>query len=142
VRWTVAFARLRHDDRLDDGELVLGVEAGGRYRAYPLARLHRLGPVLNDTLGGCDIVIFTKAGSWLSIAFDRRVDGRTLVFRPRAAEPIFEDVETVTRWDITATATAGALVGRALPFVPSGIEKWYAWSSRCAAMDVWDREQR
>jgi hypothetical protein len=138
VRWTVAFGRLRHDDRLEDGELVLGVEAGGSHRAYPLARLHHRGPVLNDTVGGCDIVIFTKPGSWLSIAFGRRVEGRTLLFRPSADESSFEDVETGTRWDITGTATAGTRVGCALPFVPSGIEKWYVWSSRCAATDVWN----
>ncbi len=125
----VGQTRLLVDDRLDDLELVLGVEADGHARAYPLAWLHRLGPVLNDTLGETEVVILTKPGSWLSVAFARRLDDRVLVFHPTDDPTHVADVETGSRWNLTGTAVAGPLTGRALRFVPSGLEKWYAWSS-------------
>jgi hypothetical protein len=131
--------RARRDPRLPDVELVLGVEAGGRARAYALARLHGAGSVLNDQLGGTPIVVFTKPGSWLSIAFERAVGGRTLVFRALDEGMGLEDTETKSRWDITGRAISGPLAGQSLRFVPSGIEKWYAWAAGNPDTEVYER---
>ena len=122
----VGRTRLHYDDRLLQTTLVLGVELAAHAKAYPLETLHRIGPVLEDRLGDAEIVIFTRPGSWMSMAFLRRLDGQVLRFAPTADGPI-ADVETGTRWDVSGRAVAGPLAGQRLEFVPSGIEKWYAW---------------
>jgi hypothetical protein len=134
-----AVSRAGPDPRLPDVELVLGVEAGGRTRAYPLVRLHRAGPVLNDELGGVAIVVFTKPDSWLSIAFERAVDGRRLTFQGLGDGTGLTDRETGSQWDITGRAIGGPLAGRALRFVPSGIEKWFAWAAAHPDTEVYER---
>jgi len=120
---------LHPDHRLPAGELVLGVEAGPKNRAYPLATLHALGTVLNDAIGLRQIVILTKRGSWLSIAFDRLLDGKILEFEAMGGQLLFEDLQTRSRWDFTGRCIEGPLAGRTLGYVPSGLEKWFAWAT-------------
>lgn len=124
------FARLRtrHDARLPDLELVLGVEMGGRARAYPLALLREFGPVFEDTIAGTPIVLYTRPAGWISVAFERTLDGRTLAFRPAADGKTMVDAESGSRFDLTGTALSGPFAGRQLRFVLSGVEKWCAWS--------------
>jgi len=121
--------RERADPRLPDLDLVFGVDLDGRARAYPLAILQRLGPVLNDTVGGREIVVFAKSGSWLAVAFERMLEGRALTFRPTADGLGFEDAGTGSRFDITGKAVEGPLAGRQLRYVLSGLEKWCAWAA-------------
>jgi hypothetical protein len=83
-------------------------------------------------------VVFTKPGSWLSIAFERAVGGRTLVFRALDDGMGLEDTETKSRWDITGRAVSGPLAGQTLRFVSSGIEKWYAWAAGNPDTEVYD----
>ena len=127
---------LHKDERLKDQVLVLGVKAGEAERAYPLRRLHRSGLALNDRLGDYEIVVFSKAGSWMAIAFERVMDGRTLHFDAVAGLTQFEDAETGSRWDINGRAIAGPLSGRSLGYVPSGIEKWYGWATSHPGTDI------
>jgi hypothetical protein len=122
----IARTQLHYDDRLPQSSLVLGVEPPSHAKAYPLDVLHRRGAVLEDRVGPMEIVILTQPGSWTSMAFERTLDGRPLHFAPAETFPV-ADVDTGTRWNVTGLGVAGPLAGRRLPFVPSGIEKWYAW---------------
>ncbi len=116
------------DARLPYNELVLGVAINGHARAYPLANLHMVGPVLNDSLGGQEFVIFSRPGSWMAIAFSRHVDGRCLYFE-LTKNGTFVDINTESRWDLFGRASAGPLTGHSLSFVNSGIEEWQAWAA-------------
>ena len=58
-------------------------------------------------------------------AFDRRVDGRTLDFRP-AGTGVMTDVQTGSRWDITGRALAGPLHGAQLRRLPDLNAFWFA----------------
>lgn len=120
--------RLFVDNRLPETELVLGVSVEGSSRAYPLATLHKIGPVLNDTIGKEDVVIFTLPCSWVSIAFFRSIDGHKLTFKANE-QSVISDINTQSCWDITGKATSGKLSGKSLRFAPSGLEKWFAWSA-------------
>jgi Protein of unknown function (DUF3179) len=65
---------------LDDDHIV-GVEIDGEARAYPISMLSRPDRhVLNDTLGGRPIAVTWGGLCQSPIVYDRRVDGRTLVF--------------------------------------------------------------
>jgi len=128
----IPFARatmLHPDDRLPMHTLVYGVQINGKSRAYPLKRLEKVGPVINDWLGGTDIVVFSKPGSWLAVAYDRNLGGRVLTFKPKGGIQHAEDRETGSRWEIGGKAVAGPLAGQRLNNVPAGLEKWFAWSS-------------
>ena len=128
---------LHRDERLPHNELVLGVESNGQARAYPLTRLHQVGQVLNDSLGGRAIVIFSKPQSWMAVAFSRDLDGDCLEFEVGEDGSIV-DRNTRSRWDLSGQASSGPLAGRTLSFVPSGIEEWYTWAASHHNTEIFD----
>ncbi|OGT79453.1 MAG: hypothetical protein A3H91_05790 [Gammaproteobacteria bacterium RIFCSPLOWO2_02_FULL_61_13] len=120
---------LHLDYRLPHQSLVLGVMVDGIPMAYPLRRLKAHGPVLNERVGQRGIVIFSKAGSWLAMAYDRTVDGKVLNFSPKDGGTHATDQETGSQWDYHGRARSGPLQGRSLSFLPCGIEKWVGWAT-------------
>ena len=68
------------DQRLDRKELVLGVDAMGETKAYPLRRLEAV-EVLNDTFAGNELLVFFDRTTGTALAYDRVVDGTPLTFR-------------------------------------------------------------
>jgi hypothetical protein len=119
---------VHHDERLPHTELVLGVECGDDARAYPLRALAGAGRALNDRLGRMPIVVFSRPGSWMAVAFSREVDGMELEFSAADGDE-FVDAQTQSRWNLLGRAVGGALRDRSLAFVRSGIEEWNAWAS-------------
>jgi hypothetical protein len=117
---------LAHVDlRLPHHVLVLGVEAGGAARCYPLRALERA--ALNDELGGVPLAVLARPGSWMALAFDRRVEGRALTFRD--ADGRIEDAETGGRWSLAGECLEGPLRGRRLRYLTSGIEEFFIWAA-------------
>ena len=116
------------DERLPHNTLVLGVDHGGSARAYPLATLAQIGPVVNDSLGGADIVVRSRPGTLHALAFLRRVAGRTLTFRASENADVYDE-ETKSIWNEMGDAVAGPLAGATLAYVDSGIEEWYAFAA-------------
>src|SRR5262249_42125861 len=100
------------DPRLEPYELVLGVEAGGESRAYPLERLRTSGAVMNDAVGGVDVVVLGGPSVYTAAAYDRRLDGRVLRFASRGQQA--EDEETGSVWDVKGLAISGPLAGQRL----------------------------
>lgn len=120
---------LHLDYRLPHQSLVLGVVVDEVPWAYPLPRLKAHGTVLNDRVGPRDIVIFSKPGSWLAVAYDRTVEGQVLHFRTEGGLIHASDHETGSQWDYYGHAQSGPLHGRSLAFLPCGIEKWVGWAT-------------
>jgi SAM-dependent methyltransferase len=119
---------LQHVDlRLPHHVLVLGVQAGGEARCYPLAQLDAAGPVLNDSLGGRDIAVFCRPGSWMALAYGRELEGRRLAFRGERGAIL--DEQTGSRWELSGTCSDGPLRGARLPYVYSGVEEFFIWAS-------------
>jgi hypothetical protein len=119
------------DGRLRGKSLVLGIELGDRAKAYPFNDLLEE-PVLNDSVAGQDIVVFMERGTETALAYDRRVDGRSLTFSlsPEAsgARSVLIDDETGSRWmAITGQAIDGPLKDKRLERVPSHLSFWFAW---------------
>jgi SAM-dependent methyltransferase len=127
----------RVDLRLPHHTLVLGVKAGGKARCYPLAQLEAAGPVLNDNLGGCDIAVFSRPGTWMALAYSRDIEGRRLTFR--AAPGGIEDEETGSRWELSGLCSAGRLRGRRLAYVNSGVEEFFIWAAFHPAAQIHGR---
>jgi len=129
-------ALLSHiDKRLPHYELVLGVMAGGAARAYPLAALEAHGGrVLNDRVGAADVAIFFRPGTWMAGAYERSVEGRSLTFRSEGETVL--DEQTGSRWEVSGRASAGALAGRQLKYVHSGVEEFHIWGAFHPGTDV------
>ena len=67
------------DERLGRKDLVLGVADAGSAKAFPFDALEDQ-PVVNDSVGGTDILVFFDPGTSTALAFDRTVDGSPLSF--------------------------------------------------------------
>jgi hypothetical protein len=106
--------------------LVVGVEAGGRSKAYPFDALVKQNPVI-DKVGDAPLLVLLAEDGKSVRVFDRRLDGRTLEFfqRPDARELI--DAETGSTWDFTGAAASGALKGQRLARVQPVKDYWFDW---------------
>ena len=115
------------DARLPPNALVLGVDIDGAARAYRLDAVLEAGGVVNDTLGGTEIVVLGGPSSYTGIAFARRVGERLLRFERRNGG--VADAETGSTWDVTGVGLSGPLQGHRLTFVTSYVEEWYSWAA-------------
>ncbi len=127
------------DPRLPAMERVLGITQGGRVRIYPLGAL-KSEPVINDDLAGEPVAVFSREGMLSALdaerirdsreiaaaaAYSRKVEKRVLHFERRGSRIV--DRETGTEWDLFGRAVAGALQGRRLKAVDSGVHFAFAW---------------
>jgi Protein of unknown function (DUF3179) len=126
------------DDRLPPKERVLAVFAKRETVVVPFSRLSGQ-PTVEFEAGGVPVVALYKRGVvsaldapsiedsrdvGTAVAFDRRVDGRTLSFVPRGDG--FVDRETGSRWDIAGRAVEGELAGARLAPVRQDQQFWFA----------------
>jgi hypothetical protein len=118
---------------------VTTVDINGEAAAYPNEVLQEL-VVVNDTVGGVDLVVFWQPGlasalDTSSIAsgedvgangvFERSIDGQTLTFFVEG-ETITDD-QTGSTWNIFGEAISGELVGRSLTSVVKVDHFWFSW---------------
>lgn len=122
-------------------EIVTGICVGDALRAYPYADMAPAA-VINDTLGGQELLVVFDLDSRTSIPYSRTVDGQTLTFYQVEAEgdlPVeFRDVETGSRWNLLGQAVDGALVGKQLKPLPSHSSMWFAWNTYWPETTVWE----
>jgi Protein of unknown function (DUF3179) len=126
------------DDRLPPKERVIAVFTRRVTVVVPFSRLARE-PVVDLEAGGLPVVVFYKRGVTspldassiadsrdvgTAVAFDRRVDGRTLSFDRRGNA--FVDSSTGSRWDIAGRAVEGELAGERLAPVRHDQQFWFA----------------
>jgi hypothetical protein len=126
------------DRRLPANTLVLGVTADGVSRAYVLQVLQRDGGVANDEVGGEPVVLLTRPGSVLGLAYSRLVEGRLLSFT--AADGGARDVETGSTWDYEGRAVNGPLKGTRLAFVRSLVGEWYEFAASHPGVELYGVE--
>lgn len=69
----------RSDDRMDRKALVVGGILGGSTKAYPLDLLSDM-PMVNDSLGGGEVLVYLESDTDTALVYDREVDGRVLTF--------------------------------------------------------------
>jgi hypothetical protein len=128
------------DPRLPPMERVVTLEIAGECVAYPFLLLAQV-PVLNDVVGGRQVVVFYTGDTLSPFAgssfqpkrtigstgvFDPVVDGRRLTFKI-VANAILDD-ETGSKWSILGEALEGPLAGTKLDPVVHGNHFWFAWA--------------
>jgi hypothetical protein len=128
------------DPRLDSETMVLGVEFADTQEAFVLDKLPPRACLL-DEQDGEPVAVFWYAATKTAVAFDRRVEGRTLTFyaddiSPESA-PI-KDKETGTRWTLAGRAVDGPLRGKELTWKNSIQCRWYAWATEYPETEIHD----
>jgi hypothetical protein len=137
------------DRRLPPMERVLGVSRNGQVRIYPLGAIAGI-PVVNDTVGGDPVVIFSRGGV-LSVldaeqirasreiataaAYERRLDGRVLDFEHRDGRVV--DRQMGSEWNLFGRAVSGKLKGSQLKAADNGIHFAFAWLAFNPASEVY-----
>jgi hypothetical protein len=128
-------------DQLPPMARVLTVELNSEAVAYPYEVL-RERKVINDTVGGEDIVVFWAEGTasaldtreipdgrevGAAVAYSRLLDRRTLTFS-FAGEIILDEL-TGSEWNILGQAAAGEMTGKQLTPVVSINHFWFSWAA-------------
>ena len=129
-----------NDDRLQLKEFVVGLEIGGVKKAYPYRELS-LTPIVNDTVGGREVVVTFDAVGAAGAVWDRTVDGQTLTFQPvqgGSETVVMREDETGTLWQaLTGRALEGPLAGSRLEQVATTPSFWFAWIDLFPDTDVY-----
>jgi Protein of unknown function (DUF3179) len=93
-----------------------------------LGALARIGPVLNDALGGAEMVVRCRPGTLQALAFHRRVGERLLDFGYSETEGVYDD-QTRSVWNEMGEAISGPLAGTQLVYLESGVGEWYEFAA-------------
>ena len=109
------------DGRLGGKELVVGIEAKGRFAAVPLDLVEKRGAVNVEAIG-VPLVVTRMA------SFDRRVGNQTLTFAAVAPASL-RDRETGSLWLVeTGEAVDGPRKGKRLQRVSAKVVYWAIWA--------------
>jgi hypothetical protein len=115
-------------DFLEPQEPVIELLLAGDARAYPIQILvwHE---IVNDSVGGIPVAVTFCPLCNTAIAFDRRIDGRTLDFGTtgnlRGSDLVMYDRQTESWWQqFGGRALVGELIGRKLDHVPVRVVAW------------------
>ncbi len=137
-----AFIDVSAEARIGEREPVMWLDVGGDVRAYPIRYLmwHE---IANDVIGGVPVAVTFCPLCNSAIAFDRRLEGRTLEFGVsgllRNSDMIMYDRATFSWWQqFTGEAIAGALTGAELAVLPSQMESWGAFRAAHPGARVMD----
>lgn len=129
------------DGRLPAMARVVTVSVGDADAAYPYTVLEEEG-VVNDSVGGQDLVVFFKPGTSSALGarviaeganvggtnvFDPSVNGEKLTF-VRDGETIVDE-QTGSEWNMLGEAVAGELAGTALTPIVHGDHFWFSWAA-------------
>lgn len=122
---------------LADREPVIGFEAGGDARAYPL-RILMWHEIVNDTVGGIPVAVTYCPLCNSALVFDRRLEGRVLSFgvtgKLRNSDLVMYDRETSSWWQqMMGEGLVGALAGKRLATLPMRVESFARFRARFPA---------
>ncbi len=117
---------LNWDERLPENALVVGVNIGADFRAYPLDSFPDGLNAVNDELHGYPIVVMIDPSKSFGLAFLASAAGQTLSFSVQ--DGLLVD-EQGGAWDLNGRAVSGPLAGTQLTFVTSFVTEWYGWSA-------------
>lgn len=117
-----------HDRRLHPKDTIVGLEAGGEAKAYPMSALQRT-RVVNDTVGGRPVLVVHQPASDTTTAFVAEADANRLHFRAVDSEANkLIDLETHSTWNAYGVCLAGRMKGTRLKPLILEPEFWFAWS--------------
>jgi hypothetical protein len=128
-------SRTTVDPRAGTMAEVIGIEIGGKTRAYPVSAIQKAGGILRDTFAGQEIVALWYAPSRTAAVYAPELDEGAaservaLDFDDSLASAPFVDRNTKSRFGIEGRAQQGPLKGKVLRPINSVQCRWFAWSA-------------
>ena len=116
------------DCALAPRDIVVGVNIGGKTKAYPLSAIEKQAPIL-DSLGGKELVVVLADDGKSVRAFERTADGRTLEFLKKPESNELVDAETGSTWDFSGKSIKGELAGSQLNKINVLKDYWFDWKT-------------
>ena len=116
------------DDALEPRALVVGVEVGGKAKAYPFSAIEKQAPIL-DMVGGRDILILLGEDKKSVRAFERELDGKTLEFFVKPDTREIVDAQTASVWNFSGRAVSGEMTGKQLKKIAALKDYWFDWQT-------------
>lgn len=123
---SVFFPLKNKDSRLHVKDLVVGFLDEKESKVYSQNNFEQ-DTVINDTVGGQDIVVFWDSALKTVRGFSRNIKGDILDFR--AENKVLVDNQTNTRWDFDGEAFSGELRGSKLTSVALENYFWFCFSA-------------
>jgi hypothetical protein len=120
---------------------ITTVDLNGEAVAYPNDTLQNL-RVVNDTVGGTDIVVFWQSGLASALGasniasgedvgangiFERTLDGQIFTFTIKG--DAITDEQTGSTWNIFGEAVSGEMTGKSLKAVVKVDHFWFSWAA-------------
>ena len=135
-----------YDGPLTPGQLpavarVLTLDLNGEAVAYPYQVLQDV-HLINDQVGGMEIVVFWQAGTasaldagtiasgrdvGSAVVYKRRLEDRALTFSLRDGR--FIDDQTGSEWNVLGVAVRGQLAGQRLEALAAINHFWFSWAA-------------
>ena len=117
---------LNIDDRLPRNELVLGVNIGSAFRAYPLADFSAGLQLVQELLNGFPVLVMLDSADTFGLAFLAQLNGQSLTFSVVDGQ-LVDNLGNV--YNRAGLIVAGPDEGANLTFVTSFVTEWYGWSA-------------
>lgn len=134
----VAFTRYRgallEDKRRPTHDLVVGLDIGGAYKAYPLAELEKQ-TIVNDSIGSASVLITYAPETDTAMAFSRELNGKLLTFKQVGMGKLMDE-QTSSTWNDFGKAIAGPMQGSELELLPPLPSFWFSWAQFYPETDV------
>jgi len=129
--WDVRMAKMRTvldfpNSGLRSRDLVLGVNAFGASRAYPVTRIFSA-KVIEDRLGSEPILIVAGADGKSIRVFQARVAGQAVAPEYYRTGDLLLDAETGSEWNFNGCAVRGSRAGTCLKAVDALKDYWFDW---------------
>ncbi len=121
----ILFPVSHSDDRLGVKEIVIGLEHNGTYRAYNIQDIEEKN-VINDGISGNSFGLMSLH-PFMVRAYETVIDGQTLEFEYDAANNIFVDKQTKSKWNFDGVAIEGEMTGKQLTRLPFDEGFWFEW---------------
>ena len=131
------FGRRNLDERLPGKERILGIRADDVAMVFPVGKV-RNARIVQAQIGSLPVVLAAPE-DFPVVAYDRRVNDRTLTFSLSETKPAaLRDVETGTVWRLSdGLAVKGPLKGRQLIRVVAHPAFWFGWRGYFPHSKIW-----
>jgi hypothetical protein len=141
--WDVRIAKVKTvldfpNSGLKSRDIVMGVDAFGASRAYPVARIIAA-KLVEDRLGSEPILLVTGPDGKSIRVFQARLPGQTLAPEYYKTVDVFMDSETGSEWDFSGCAVAGKRLGSCLAPVYALKDYWFDWRNYHPATTIFKR---
>jgi uncharacterized protein DUF3179 len=113
---------------LESRDVVLGIEAGGASRAYPMTALSTQATI-QDRVGSTPVLVVLGPDGKSVRAFVSRVDGSDMQFfrKSGAGDWVLVDSTSASEWNFQGCAVAGQATGKCLERVAALKDYWFDW---------------